>query len=150
MKLNTKTFGEIEYDESMVLHFESGLPGFPDMHRYILLTDDDMNELFVWLQCVDDEDVAFALMDVYRVMPEYNPLVDSDAIESLGDLSDGQLEIYNIAVIPEELREIRVNLKAPIVINPVTRRGMQVVVNNDDYSIRHYIFDDLEKVKAGV
>ena len=144
MNLSTKHFGDIEYEETSIITFSHGLPGFPDTRQYILIGDNTPNDLFYWLQCLDDVDIAFALIDVYQLMPSYNPLVDPGLIEELGDLSEGQLEIYNITVIPEELKQIRVNLKAPIVINPVTQRGMQVIVSNEEYSIRHYIFEEIE------
>lgn len=147
MQLFTKHFGEIDFDEDRVITFSHGLPGFPDMQRFLLLTGSTPNDLFYWLQCIDDGDLAFALIDVYQVMPDYNPLVEPEEIAELGSLSDEGLEIYNIAVIPEEIKQMRVNLKAPIVINPATKKGMQVIVSNDEYSIRHYIFDELEESK---
>jgi flagellar assembly factor FliW len=81
-------------------------------------------------------------------MPDYNPLVEPDEVSELGELGDAALEIYNITVIPEEIKQMRVNLKAPIVINPVTMKGKQIIVSNDEYNVRHYIFDELERVRA--
>jgi flagellar assembly factor FliW len=145
----TKHFGEIEYNEDRVIIFPHGLPGFPDNHKFLLIDEDDVpNNLFLWLQCLEDADVAFTLIDIYQIMPDYNPLVEPEMIEELGDLTDIPLEIYNVAVIPEDIKQIRVNLKAPVVINPAAMRGMQVIVSNEEYSIRHYIFDEIEKSNA--
>lgn len=46
-----------------------------------------------------------------------------------------------------------VNLKAPIVINTLTKKGMQVIAENEEYEIRHSVFKDLTEstsTKEGV
>jgi flagellar assembly factor FliW len=148
MRITTKHFGEITYEESRIVTFAEGLPGFPEARRFLLLEGNTPNDLFYWLQCVDDGDTAFTLIDLYQVKPDYNPLVDPEEIAELGDLEGQSLEIYNVAVIPEEIKLMRVNLKAPVVINPVTMKGKQVIVCNEEYNVRHMIFEELEKINA--
>ena len=146
MLLRTKHFGEIDCDGSAVITFEEGLPGFSDS-QYVLLADNP-NDMFCWLQSVEDEDLAFVLMDVKQVMPGYNPQIDTEMLESLGDgsgsVSLSELSCYNIAVVPDDLQKLRVNLKAPILINTATRKGKQVIASNEDYVVRHYIFEEIE------
>jgi len=153
MIIQTKHFGEVEYEDGSEIIFENGLPGFPDIKNFILINcgepEEPGDDLFCYLQCTDDTDVAFALMNVFPVLPHYNPDVEDEALAGLGEFEDGTLSIFNIAVIPEEIKEMRVNLKAPIIINPATRRGMQAVVSNEEYGIRHYIFQEIEQLKNG-
>ncbi len=138
MILNTRHFGEIEIGDNEIVTFKDGIPGFEDKKKFTLLTNSD-NDAFCWLQSVEDTDLAFVLLDVMRIMPEYNPLINTNQIAEIGDL-DNNLLIYNVVVVPEKAEEMTVNLKAPIVINKDTRIGKQVLVNNDDYAIKHYIF----------
>jgi len=145
VQLETKYFGIIEYDAEAVIRFAEPMLGFHDLTRFLLLPGDAPNDLFYWLQSIEDGEIAFVLLDVYQVLPEYNPLVEPEVLESLGQLEGNVLEIYNIAVVPEDFKQIRVNLKAPIVINPNTRLGLQVVVNNEEYGVRHYIFDEIDR-----
>ena len=147
-KFKTKHFGEIEYDEEKVLSFPDAIPGFPDATRFLLMNKDESEDMFFWLQCLDDGDVAFTLMDVYQVLGDYDPMVDSEEIQALGDISGAPLNIYNIVVIPEDVKQMRVNLKAPIVINTDTGVGKQVICSNEDYKIRFYIFEEFEKARA--
>lgn len=147
-KFMTKHFGEIEYEESKVIKFPEGLPGFPDSKRFLLMSENESEEMFYWLQSLDDGDVAFTLMDVYQVLKGYDPVVEKDEMGDLGDLSGSPLEIYNIVVIPEDAKQMRVNLKAPIVINMDAGVGKQVICNNEDYKIRFHIFEELEKLQA--
>jgi flagellar assembly factor FliW len=148
LQIDTKYFGEIEYDVNKVITFPSGLPGFPDTHRFILMAESEPPDLFYWLQSVEDGDVAFTLMDVYRVMSDYDPVVEPEEIVELGDLSESPLEIYNIVVVPEDPKEMRVNLKAPVVINSITGLAKQVILENENYPLRYMIIKEMEKAKS--
>ncbi len=138
MKLQTKNFGEIEVSENEIITFNNGMPGFEDKKRFTLISDSD-NQSFCWLQSLDDVNLAFALLDVGSVMSEYNPQIDATQINDLGEINNNLL-IYNVVVIPERAEEMSVNLVAPIVINKDSRTGKQVIVNNNDYGVKHYIF----------
>ena len=146
-KFDTKNFGEINYDPERVITFIDGIPGFPDSKRYLLMSESEDEDMFFWLQSIDEGDVAFTLMDVYKVLPDYDPKVEEGQIVDLGEISDTPLLIYNIVVIPEYVRHMRVNLRAPVVINLNTGLGKQMICDNDEYSIRFMIFEELERVK---
>ena len=146
-KMQTRHFGEIEYDEARVINFPQGIPGFPDCQRLLLMSESENEDMFFWLQSLDNGDVAFTLMDVYKVLPDYNPQVDEEELRELGDVKGKSLDIYNIVVIPDYVRHMRVNLKAPIVINIETGLGKQVICTNDDYPIRYMIFEEMERAK---
>lgn len=143
MLLNTKHFGEIEYDKKSVIVFDEGIPGF-DEKEFIMLADNP-DDLFCWLQSVEDGDIAFVLMDVKQIMPDYNPKIEPEVLDELksGD-EEADLSYYNITVVPDDLKDMRVNLKAPVIINNKTCRGKQAVASNEEYSLRHYIFNELE------
>ncbi len=140
MNLQTRHFGEITVSDDTIITFDSGLPGFDTMTKFTLLTNSE-NPAFCWLQSIDDGDLAFVLFDVGSIMKEYDPKIDVNSVSELGKIENNLL-IYNIVVVPENAEEMTVNLKAPIVINTDTKKGKQVIVNNDDYQIKHYIFKD--------
>ncbi|MDR1639450.1 MAG: flagellar assembly protein FliW [Clostridiales bacterium] len=144
MKLKTKHFGEIEYDPSLAITFDEGLPGFPECKQFIVLLENKEEDTFSWLQSTDDGDLAFALINIYNVMPEYNPLVRNEEVAGLGDMSDNNLLVYNVVVIPDDIKQMRANLRAPIVINPTTKKGKQVILDNDEYELKYRIFDHVE------
>ncbi len=138
MNLKTKNFGNIEVKGNEVVTFDNGIPGFEDKTRFTLISNDE-NQVFTWLQSLDDGDLAFVLLDVGAIMPEYDPKIDTNTLSDIGDINNNLL-IYNIVVIPEDTENMTVNLKAPIVINKDTKKGKQVIATNDEYTIRHYIF----------
>lgn len=144
-KFSTRHFGEIDYDPARTITFQQGLPGFPDCKKFLLMSEDEKEDTFFWLQSLDDGDVAFTLMNVYEYLPEYDPKVDEEELEDLGELEGRVLDIYNIAVIPDYARSMRVNLKAPVVINEAAGLGKQVVCANDEYPIRFMLFEEMER-----
>ncbi|HQD50404.1 MAG TPA: flagellar assembly protein FliW [Defluviitaleaceae bacterium] len=154
MILNTKHFGQIEIEEDKILTFEEGIPGFPDHKKYVLIFDEeDENSPFCWLQSLDDENIAFALLNPVKIYENYSPKVDDELIKCLGEFNENSLAIYCIVVIPEDYKKMTVNLKAPIVINTLTKKGMQVIAENEEYEIRHSVFKDLTEstsTKEGV
>jgi len=145
MQLTTKHFGEVEYEARDIIVFEESLPGFTDT-RFILLADNP-EDLFHWLQSTEDGELAFVLMDVKQVKPDYAPKIDPEALESI---EGGALVYYNVAVVPEDLQEMRVNLKAPIIINKARRLGKQVIAENEEYGVRHYIFQEIQKLPDSI
>ena len=147
MLLNAKHFGQIEYSASDIITFEEGLPGFKET-QFLLLADNP-DDLFQWLQSVEDEDLTFVLVDVKQIMPDYQPKIDQETIDSLseGDIEDS-VKYLNVAVVPEEIEKMRVNLKAPIAINKHSRKGKQIIAGNEEYGIRHYIFEEISQKQS--
>ena len=136
MKINTRHFGEIEVEESRIINFEEGLPGFPDDRQFVLLENEDP---FCWLQSADDGDNAFILVDAFSVLSDYSPQVDKEEFAPLGEYSPDDFLVYNIVTLPEDVNEMTVNLLAPVVINSATKKGRQVIAKNEEYGVRHYL-----------
>jgi len=139
MKLQTKRFGEIEIEENKIIEFKEGLPGFDHISRFSLLPN-GKSDMFYWLQSVDDPEIAFALLDMARFMPGYSPIIDRSELDGMGEYDPEKFAFYNIAVIPESIKCATVNLKAPVVINEETKQGRQVICENEEYAVRHYMF----------
>jgi len=141
MILDTKHFGEMETDASKFITFKDGIPGFEELRQFLLIAEEDGEDnFFYWLQSVEQAQTAFLLIDMIRYMPEYDPKVEASQVESLESINPEDFVIYNIAVLPEDAKQLSVNLRAPIVINPQTRLGKQVVCLNDEYDVKHYLF----------
>ena len=142
MKITTNQLGEIEINEEEIIQFQYGIPGFPGLTRYIMIAPDSDEEIFSYLQSVENPEVSFVLMYVNALIPEYSPIVDKEYLEDLGAFKDEDLLMYNIANIPDNIREMTVNLRAPIIINSLTYKGKQVVANNEEYAVKHKVFNN--------
>jgi len=138
MEILTKHFGTLEVNDEELIVFDHGLPGFPEDKNFIIIVDETAeNKFYCWLQSMDNGDMSLVLIDSFAIMPEYDPLIDEEQLEELGDVDITDLLVFNVAIIGENMGDSTINLKAPVVINNRTKKGKQIVVNNEGYGIRH-------------
>lgn len=148
MKAATRLFGEIEIDESKIITFEDGIIGFPDMKKFTLIFDEEKEgrPSISWLQSMDEPEIAFSVMDPLFVCETYNPSVEEELLKNLGTIKEDNLYVLVTVTVPQNIKELAVNLKAPIVINTDTRKASQIIVE-DDLPVRYRIYDILEEAK---
>lgn len=148
MKTATRLFGEIEIDESKIITFEGGIIGFPDMKKFTLIFDEEKEgrPSISWLQSMDEPEIAFPVMDPLFVCETYNPSVEEELLKNLGTIKEDNLYVLVTVTVPQNIKELAVNLKAPIVINTDTRKASQIIVE-DDLPVRYRIYEILEEAK---
>ena len=148
MKAATRLFGEIEIDESKIITFEDGIIGFPDMKKFTLIFDEEKEgrPSISWLQSMDEPEIAFPVMDPLFVCETYNPSVEDELLKNLGTIKEDNLYVLVTVTVPQNIKELAVNLKAPIVINTDTRKASQIIVE-DDLPVRYRIYEILEEAK---
>lgn len=148
MKAATRLFGEIEIDESKIITFEDGIIGFPDMKKFTLIFDEEKEgrPSISWLQSMDEPKIAFPVMDPLFVCETYNPSVEDELLKNLGTIKEDNLYVLVTVTVPQNIKELAVNLKAPIVINTDTRKASQIIVE-DDLPVRYRIYEILEEAK---
>ncbi len=148
MKAATRLFGEIEIDESKIITFEDGIIGFPDMKKFTLIFDEEKEgrPSISWLQSMDEPEIAFPVMDPLFVCETYNPSVEEELLKNLGTIKEDNLYVLVTVTVPQNIKELAANLKAPIVINTDTRKASQIIVE-DDLPVRYRIYEILEEAK---
>ncbi len=148
MKAATRLFGKIEIDESKIITFEDGIIGFPDMKKFTLIFDEEKEgrPSISWLQSMDEPEIAFPVMDPLFVCETYNPSVEDELLKNLGTIKEDNLYVLVTVTVPQNIKELAVNLKAPIVINTDTRKASQIIVE-DDLPVRYRIYEILEEAK---
>lgn len=118
------------------LFFEEGLPGFPDM-QFFTINKAETNAPFYQLISTEDESIGFWLVDPFVFFPEYQFILPEYAKASLRlEGEEPSVAVLNIITLREE-GQITINLKAPLVISPETRMAKQVILNEENYSLRH-------------
>jgi len=139
MQLKTVNFGEIEINEEDVIIFPEGIPGFEDSKKYVLIGNESNEAVFFWLQSVDIPELCFVVTDPFMVYDGYGVDVEDEDVELLELTDPKKVLTLTIVVIPENINEIRVNLKAPILINMEKKLGKQIIQKNDNLPIRYYL-----------
>ena len=78
---------------------------------------------------------------------DYNPVVEDELLKGLGEITEENIVILLLLTVPQDAIQMTANLKAPIIINADTRKGAQVVVENEEYEIKYRIYDILKGKK---
>jgi len=137
LKIPTCRFGTIEIAEDQVIQVPAGLIGFPSQKRYVIL-EHKKGSPFVWFQALDEEDLAFLLLDPLLCKPDYEFLIgpeDRKALE-LPDSCEGMQTLVVVNVTSDGPLEITANLLGPVVMNVKKRLAKQIVLYQSPYSTR--------------
>ena len=128
MKIITKQFGEIEFDEKIIIEFKDGILGFEQLRKYLLLTEE--NSIFFWLTSIDEPEIVFPLVPVHLLLDEYP---DKEGFQAFG-----------IVKLNREPTKITANLKAPVYINQENYTGVQKILDDDKFQINYQLFVEKE------
>jgi len=134
MELKSKLLGTVEYSAESVIKFEEGLIGITDKKDFLFIEKKDFLP-FSYLQSVDDSDFSLIVINPFFVDKEYDYEISKDDLKSLNIKDDSDFFIVAIVVFANNIENITVNLRAPIVINIKTKKAKQVLLLNDNYDI---------------
>ncbi len=129
MKVTCTRFGTLDVRDEMIWTFPSGILGFSEWTRYILL-DHDTDAPFKWLQCVEEGSLAFVIMDPALFKPDYRAEIAEEALAEIKARDAGDLALMTILTIPsEDPTAITANLRGPLLMNWRTRLCKQLVLD---------------------
>ena len=126
----TSRFGRLEVPEERIFFFPRGLIGFEHLKRYARL-DSTKGSVVQWLQAVDDPDTAFLVSEPSTYLPSFElKIPESDVSRSLNrPLDINRLETLTILHVDRENGTLHVHVQAPLLIDPSSRRGVQVITD---------------------
>lgn len=138
MNISTKYFDDVSISEQDIIYFKEGIFGFENFKKYIIIEFESGSDNLLCLQSIDDEELAFILMNPFNLMPDYNPQLSDSDIEDLAidENTEGVL-YYVICVVKDSISESTVNMKCPIVINPKNKMAKQIILDSEEYNFKH-------------
>jgi flagellar assembly factor FliW len=135
--IESQALGRVTVAADHIITFPSGLPGFPEAHRFALVND-LLEPPFACLQCVDNPALAFVVTDPAALVPEYHPRNGLNNLKELQAIGPEDVQVLvTLTVSPGQPRRITANLMSPFLINPVQGLGKQVIVEKPHYSHQH-------------
>lgn len=140
--VKTGRFGELTIQDDEVITIPQGILGFPEYSRYCLVDAAD-DTLIVWLQSLDNPDVAFPLLEPKIFKPEYTVRLSGSELRELKLDNINQSAVFSILTIPEDVTQMSANIKAPLVINLKEQIAKQVVLQENEYVIKQLMFKEL-------
>ena len=149
MKVNTRVFGEVDIEESKIIHFPGGIIGFPELTEFALIHDSEKQSVCAvrWLQSLQEPAFAMPVVDPLAIKPNYNPVVEDELLKPIGELNPDSVLVLVTMTVPKDLTKMTVNLQAPIVVNADEKKACQIIVDTDKYPVRFPIYDIIEKMK---
>ena len=118
------------------LLFESGLPGFPDAHRFTLIRWGEDDSPFSIMRSLDHDGLDFVVVPPMVFFPDYAPEVDDTTAERLDLTASDDAIVVVMVTLGERAADATANLLGPIVVNRHTRQAAQAVLANADYEVR--------------
>ena len=142
MIVDTAVLGPVDVEQENIFHLPNGLYGFEGNSEFALITKRDDDVTLMWFQSVSGGAPCFVVFDPFEIIDNYQPVVEASDLKALGCKDSAELSYLVIAVVPENISEMTVNLKSPIVINKSQRKARQVILANRDYPIRYALFPE--------
>lgn len=140
MKIDTKYHGEVDIEETEIITFTNGIPGFLEERKFIILPFGEDTGISV-MQSVGNSGLAFVVTNPFFFFKEYDFTLDDQAVEHIELESDKDATVYVILTVQEPFDKTTANLQAPVVINNKKNLGKQAILTNTNYQTKHAIFD---------
>jgi flagellar assembly factor FliW len=138
MKFTNRQFGELEYDEKHVVEFQEGIIGFEEFRKFLIVNDAD-SEPIRWLVSLEDEDLSFAMIDPSLIITSYQSEV----------FKDMDATVFLLVALKQPVGESTTNLRSPIVIENGSRKGRQLILEDEALSVRYPLFSHQPELVEG-
>lgn len=148
MMIETERFGSFDTNDNKIIEFPWGLPGFEDLRKFIIVEVSETRPIY-WLQSAENKYIALPVIVSFEVLSDYNIYIKEHELEGLFVESKNDLLILNVAVIPQNIKDMTLNLAAPIVINVKRGIGKQIIIDAKELPIRFPGYEAVMKSAKG-
>ena len=120
--------------EGAAIAFPDGLPGFEQVRQFVLIASPALDP-FTCLSGIGPGAPSFLAIDPRLVVGDYRrELSTADRVRL--DARPDQSLLW-LAIISPNDEGAKVNLRAPLVINPDTMRGLQLLDMDETFAVDH-------------
>ena len=134
MEVLTKTSGIVQVQDDKILTFEEGLFGFEDYKKFALI--DSEYEPFIWLQSIENQNLAFLIIDPFLVCSSYEADIDDSSLAKIGVTKPEDVVIMTIVTVPQDGSAITANFQGPLVINKQNKKCLQVILTDNRWTTK--------------
>jgi flagellar assembly factor FliW len=136
------TLGGLEFKEEDIIFFDNGLPGFEHLNRFVISTREE-HAPFHWLHSLEDENLRFIMINPLQIKEDYDPRITKAHLNSIDVEERSDLLMYVLVTLnKEEFSKSTLNLLGPILVNIRTKKGLQVILDDSRYSVKHPVLGE--------
>ena len=146
MEIETKALGTVIIDEKQIITLPEGFYGFEGYHRFALL--DAEQKPFLWIQSLEDVQLAFIALDPFIFRPDYEINIDDTELQPLQITSPSDVVVLALVTIPTDGSPITANLQGPLIINKKNQQGMQLILDGKNWKTKHDIIAEMNGGKS--
>lgn len=117
-----------------VIELVHAMPGFPEHRRFALVQLDDDGVLCA-LRSLDDPELRFLVASPVPFFPDYAPMVGDDVVAELEIADVDDVLVLLVLTAGASLADTTANLLAPVLVNTVSRRATQVILDDQSLSV---------------
>ena len=150
MLLQTKYFGQVECEEDHLLYFDRGLFGFEEEKVFCILPFEGSQGSLLCFQSVQTPQLAFVAMNPFSLKSDYAPVLTEEELRELEAERSEDLCFYTLCVVRSPVADSTVNLRCPVAVNDRTGRAMQVILDTEEYHMRHLLSEFGERKEGDV
>jgi flagellar assembly factor FliW len=141
--IKTGRFGQLTISDEDLISIPNGVLGFPEYKKFCLVDPGD-DTLILWLQSLENPEIAFPVLEPKIFKTDYTARLSAAELRELKLENVNQSAVFSILTIPEDVSLMTANLKAPLVINLNGQIARQVVLQENEYTIKHPMFKELK------
>src|SRR5574344_78596 len=143
MDVKTKTKGVVKVEPKQIVTIPEGLFGFEDYKKYAIIESE--YKPFIWLQSIDDQNLAFLMVDPFIVCGDYEADIDDASLAKIDVKSPEDVIVMAIVTVPGNGERITANLQGPLVINKKNNMCEQVILSSSRWTTKEDILDAFKK-----
>ncbi len=143
MQIETKMMGNVSVENDRIIKIPLGLFGFEEYTDFALL--DSEYPPFIWLQSLQDKNLAFLLIDPFEIIPDYEADIDDKELSRIGIKDPVDVMVMTIVTVPSDGSPITANFQGPLIINKKNHQCMQAILDNSKWTTKQNIVEAIKR-----
>ncbi|BBE30449.1 flagellar assembly factor FliW [Tepiditoga spiralis] len=144
MNVTTK-LGISNISEKEIITFEYGMPGFETLKKFVLLTPEESKPI-MWLASIENKEIAFPVIHPELIRSDYSITLPKDIVDYL-ELKTSK-DALTLSILTINDTNTTINLLAPIIISLKNKLGIQLIIENTNYTTKHDLKEELKRTKV--
>lgn len=136
-----------EEKREFLISLQNGLIGLEEYTDFKIVVDPAISPLRL-IDSTAKPGLGFIAVEPWVVCPTYKFDLDDSVVTELDIQDSSDVWVLCLVVIPKRMEDMTVNLKSPLVINIRNGQARQVVLVDEDYSIRHKVNPKMRESKC--